>query len=133
MRSAATVGFYGEDLDPVEITSLLGAKPTVDVVKGGHWKTSMGAEKLAYTGSWRLKSELSEPGNLERQISDLLASLTADLSVWHDLTNRFRGVMFCGLWLETYNDGLQLSPLTLSSLAERGLLLDLDIYGAEAD
>lgn len=130
-RSAATLGFYGDDLDPVAITSLLGAIPTVGVVKGGQWTTSMGAEKLAHTGSWRLEAELSEPENLERQIGNLLARLTTELSVWHNLTHRFRGVMFCGLWHETYNDGLQLGPQTLGALAKRGLLLDLDIYCAE--
>lgn len=33
-KSAATVGFCGDDLDPVEITLSLGAEPTVGVRKG---------------------------------------------------------------------------------------------------
>ena len=127
-QSAATLGFYGDDLDPDEITMLFGTTPTVGVVKGGRWITSTGFEKIAYTGSWRINAEYSEPEDLNRQIKDLLAPLTSDLTIWHDLTRRYRLVMFCGLWLSTFNDGLELSPQSLGLLAARGLILDLDIY-----
>lgn len=130
-KSAATLGFYGDDLDPHEITALLEATPTVGVAKGGSWMTSLGAEKVAHTGSWRLQAGLCEPENLNRQITDLLALLPSDLAVWHELTRRFRGVLFCGLWMTCYNDGLKLNAEVLGSLTERGLLLDLDIYAAE--
>jgi hypothetical protein len=127
-KSAATIGFYGDDLDPDEITALLRMTPSVGVAKGGKWVTSRGAEKVAHTGSWRFKTDRCEPEDLNRQIEGLFAPLTSDLAVWRDLARRFRGVVFCGLWLKTYNDGLQLSPEVLGSIAERGLLLDLDIY-----
>ena len=127
------MGFYGDDLDPAEITALFGVTPTVGVAKGGYWLTSMGAEKVAHTGSWRINADGREPADLNRQIEGLLAPLTPDLAVWRELTNRFRGVMFCGLWLQTYNDGLELSPRVLASVAERGLLLDLDIYENDED
>nr|WP_083989678.1 DUF4279 domain-containing protein [Paraurantiacibacter namhicola] len=132
-ESAATVGFYGDDLDPHEITGLLGMEPTIGVAKGGRWATSPGAEKIAHTGSWRLKANRCEPENLSRQIDELLASLTKDLGVWRDLNARFRGVLFCGLWLNSYNDGLEIEPKVLGAIAERGLALDLDIYESSID
>lgn len=132
-RSAATIGFYGDCLDPDEITTLLGVKPTIGVQKGGIWKTSLGAVKVAHTGSWRLKTDCCEPEDLSQQIERLLAPLTSDLAVWHDLSSRFRGVIFCGLWLSSYNDGLQLGSQVLGLIAERGLCVDLDIYQNDED
>jgi|SRR5690606_3930727 len=130
-KSAATIGFYGDELVPGEITALLGAPPTVGVVKGGKWTTFSGVEKVAHTGSWRIEAERCEPENLNRQIEGLFAQLTPDLAPWRKLTRPFRGVVFCGLWMSTYNDGLELSPEMLNSIAERGLLLDLDIYESD--
>jgi hypothetical protein len=130
-KSAATLGFYGDDLDPEEISALLGVAPTVGVAKGGNWVTSLGAEKVAHTGSWRISADPCEPEDLNGQIQALLAPLTPDLGVWLALTRRFRGVIFCGLWMNTFNDGLQLSADVLGSLAERGLLLDLDLYATD--
>ena len=127
-KSAATIGFYGDELVPGEITALLGAPPTVGVSKGGKWMTSSGVEKVAHTGSWRIQAEICEPENLNLQIVGLFTQLTPDLVPWRKLTRQFRGVVFCGLWMRTYNDGLEISPETLNTISERGLLLDFDIY-----
>ncbi|MFB0613464.1 DUF4279 domain-containing protein [Aurantiacibacter poecillastricola] len=127
-QSAATLGFYGDDLDPDEVSILLQVQPTVGVTKGGRWRTSLGTEKIAHTGSWRIEAVRCEPEDLSSQVEALLALTTSDLSVWRALTARFRGVIFCGLWLDTYNDGLELRPQVLSAIAERGLILDFDIY-----
>lgn len=127
-KSTATLGFYGDDLDPDEITALLGVTPTVGVAKGGSWLTSLGGEKVAHTGSWRIEANPCEPEDLNGQIEALLSSITADLDAWLTLTRRFRGVIFCGLWLKTHNQGLELRADMLGLLAERGLRLDFDIY-----
>jgi hypothetical protein len=130
-ESAASLGFHGDDLDPAEITAALGGEPTVGVRKGGVWRTSRGAEKTAITGSWRLVAERCEPGNLDDQINGLLAPLSEDLPSWRSFAKRYRGRLFCGLFLASGNEGLTLKAETLLRLGERGLLIDLDIYGAE--
>ncbi|MDT7528354.1 DUF4279 domain-containing protein [Sphingopyxis sp. SE2] len=130
-KSAASLGFYGDDLDPTEITDLLGGEPSVGVRKGGTWLTSLGAEKVARTGSWRLKAHPHEPANLDFQISWLLNGLTKDLGPWRSLSKRYRGRIFCGLFLASGNEGLTLQPETLVCVGERGLLIDLDIYGQD--
>mgnify|MGYP002777203586 CR=1 FL=1 len=130
-KSAVTLGFYGDNLDPDEVTTLLQVQPTVGVAKGGRWQTSLGAEKVAHTGSWRIEAVPCEPEDLSSQVDALLAPTTSDLSVWRALTARFRGVIFCGLWLDTYNDGLELSPQVLAAIAERGLTLSFDIYESD--
>ena len=127
-KSAASLGFYGDDLDPAEITDLLGGEPSVGVRKGATWLTSLGAEKVARTGSWRLKADRHEPANLDYQISWLLNGLTKDLGPWRSLSERYRGRILCGLFLASGNEGLTLQPETLVRVGERGLLIDLDIY-----
>ena len=126
--SAASIGFYGDDLDPSEITRRLGCEPTIGVAKGGAWTTSMGAEKLARTGSWRLVARRRSPADLDAQIGQLLSDMNDDLEAWESLAGRFRGRVFCGLFLASGNDGLTLRPETLLMIGQRGLLLDLDIY-----
>lgn len=129
-NTVACLRFFGDDLDPDEITRLLGASPTVGVRKGGIWHTESGAEKIARSGSWRLKVEDCSPGDLDAQIAKLLAPLTSDLAVWKELTCRFKADVFCGLFLQESNEGISLTPESLAALGSRGLLLDLDIYGA---
>jgi len=126
--SAASIGFFGDDLDPSEITRQLNCEPTVGVAKGGTWTTSIGAEKAARTGSWRLVAQRRSPADLDAQIVELLSVMNDDFEAWRLLAGRFRGRVFCGVFLASFNDGLTLRPETLLMLGQRGLLLDLDIY-----
>jgi hypothetical protein len=130
-KSAASLGFYGDDLDPAQITARLGGEPSIGVRKGESWLTSRGAEKIARTGSWRLKAERREPADLDNQINDLLDGLTDELTAWQSFAERYRGRIFCGLFLASGNEGLTLRPETLLRVGERGLLIDLDIYGQD--
>jgi len=75
-----------------------------------------------------LKAERREPGDFDAQISEILDQLTDDMSIWQDLTSRFRAYVFCGLFMEEGNEGISLSNGTLQRLAERGLTIDFDIY-----
>ena len=132
-RSAVLLSFFGDDLDPLEITTCLGVEPTVGVRKGGVWHTTRGTEKVAQTGSWRLLANDCEPADLNDQIKRLLSSTFCDIDCCRRLSAKYGGRVFCGLFLASSNDGLRLSPETMSLLAERHLALDLDIYGYEDD
>lgn len=123
------LGFYGDDLDPVEITAGLGVQPTVGMRKGVSWATPSGRQKIALTGFWRLNTGDCEPADLNGQINELLNGLSSDLTVWRSLSARFGGRIFCGIFLDSSNEGFDLKPETLSRLSERGLLIDFDIYG----
>lgn len=130
-KSAASLGFYSDDLDPSQISEVLGAQPTVGVRKGGIWKTGKGVEKIAVTGSWRLSFERRSPGDLDGQIQEILAKLTNDTAAWRLLSEQYNGRVFCGLFLASGNEGVRLEPRTVTAMGQRGLILDLDIYGSE--
>jgi len=123
------LGFYGDDLDPVEVTARLGIQPTVGVRKGDCWVTSGGRQKMTPTGSWRLDASDREPADLNGQINELLNVLSNDLTVWQSLSARFGDRIFCGIFLDTFNEGFDLRPETLLRLSERGLFIDFDVYG----
>ncbi len=130
-KTVATLRFFGDDLDPDEITRLLGCQPTTAERKGGLWTTKRGVEKISPRGSWRLEADDCVPGNLDVQIEYLFSKLISDLNVWNDLAKRLQADVFCGLFLDEANEGLALEPKTLAALGERNLVLGLDIYSEQ--
>jgi hypothetical protein len=80
-----------------------------------------------------VEAEHCAPADLDGQITELFARMSDDLPAWRSFAARFRGVVFCGLFLATGNEGLVLRSETLAAIGERGLILDLDIYDHEPD
>ncbi|MBZ9675346.1 DUF4279 domain-containing protein [Mesorhizobium sp. ES1-1] len=128
-RSSASLRFFGDDLDPDELTGLLAGHPSYAVRKGDfHTYRPNRATRTALKGLWRLSSAYQEGDQLDQQIVGILQTLTEDFAVWADLSRRFEVDMFCGVWLDEGNQGLALSPQTLQMLGERGIKLELNIY-----
>ena len=127
-RSRAALRLFGDDLRPEEITALLGAPPTSSRRRGE--QDDRGRNPRFWpTGAWILSADDILPADPDRQIAQILGQLTADPAVWRSLAARFRIDMFCGWFMDEVNEGVSLSVATLSSLGERGILLDMDIYG----
>jgi len=128
-ESLVSLRFFGDDLDPNEISELLKCQPT-DAYRKGDILPNERYHIVAKTGSWRLKCEISSDP-LEKQILELFDRLSNDLEIWRKLTSQYNGDLFCGLWMEELNRGLTFSPELMNQIAERGLTLGLDIYYLE--
>lgn len=128
-KSAVSLRFRGDKLQPDELSGLLRCEPDASAPMGGVWRTPGGTERIASTGMWHKAVARRLPGNIDGQIAELLALMTSDLAVWRQLTMDLRGDVFCGLFLGESNQGLTVSPGTLLALGERGLRLDMDVYG----
>ena len=80
-RSAASLRISGDDLQPSEITRLLGCDPSAAQAKG---ETIIGrntdSARIVSTGMWRLFASKREPEDLDGQIAELLSKLTDDLN-----------------------------------------------------
>ena len=130
-ETTATLRFFGDDLDPNEVTLRLGSVPT-DAIRKGDARTGKhkpdGSPLIARTGKWVRKVPAQKPGNLELQIDAILSGLTDDLAIWQDLSSRYKGNIFVGFFMAEGNEGYDLSPKTLKLLTDRGLALQLDIY-----
>ncbi len=129
-KTVVSLSFSGDNLDPDEISRWLG-KPTNGASKGGILLTPAGNERVSHTGIWLLRAEDAQHGGFEQQIHALLSGLSEDFSIWKDFSDRYRGRIFVGLFLSGFNEGLSVSPQTLSAIGVRGLTLDLDIYSGE--
>jgi hypothetical protein len=132
-KTRASLRFFGDDLNPGELTALLGATPSTCASKGDVIRsetTSRG--RIAQTGSWIVRVGRREPGDLDAHVEELLSPLSKNLSIWRGL-GKYRPNLFVGLFLQETNEGIEISPHCLSSLAERGILLGLDIYCARSE
>ena len=128
-RTAASLRMSGEDLDPNEITELIGKPPSIARKKGDKFKTPKGKSIIARTGLWAIKVDDKVPGNINDQIAEILKGTTQEVEIWLGLSKRFEVEIFCGLFLEYGNEGLDVSSNTMKLLGSRGIALDLDIYG----
>jgi hypothetical protein len=128
-RSVATLRLAGDDLDPDEVTRILGRSPTHAQSKGQEFPSKGPAGmRVAKFGQWRLHAADREPEDLNAQVEELLASLTTNVAAWRQLSERYAVDLFCGWFMKTSNDGVNISPKTMQALSERGIELALDIY-----
>lgn len=130
-RSKASLRIFGDDLNPEEVTNLLGCIPTKAWHKGHIQTGTSGRGITRKSGSWHLHAGDAEPENLDGQVSELLEKLTSNLAVWAGLSQRFELDLFCGWFVKESNEGVSISPATMLALAERGIELSLDIYGPD--
>ena len=127
-ETSAYLRFLGDDLDPDELTTAIGIKPDEARRRGAAFVNPAGIARTARTGMWGRAAKRHQPGDLDRQVRELLLAGTAQLEVWRMFSKRFGGELFCGLHLNEWNEGLNLGPEVLVLLSERGLALALDIY-----
>jgi hypothetical protein len=132
-RSVATLRISGDDLIPSQISTVLGAEATFSRLKGQAIVSSSGKISTAKMGQWHLSATDREPENLDAQVAELLGKITTDLLVWKDLCKRYKIDLFCGWFMRESNEGVEISPATLTPLGDRGIVLGLDIYGPESD
>jgi hypothetical protein len=131
-NSTVSLRLFGDDLEPAEVSSLLGSQPT-EARKKGELIAHSRYHRQARTGSWLLKSRLDRNTDLAKQIEALLNLVTSDVAVWRKLTERYSVDLFCGVFLDADNRGFDLSPHLVLRLAERGLSIGFDIYGPASE
>jgi hypothetical protein len=122
-----SLGFYGDDLNPSELSSLLGKSATSSCVKGDVVHKN-GRSRTEKTGRWLLSVHPKPGESLEPQLRELLLSLTPDLAVWKRLASQFRTRFVVSAWIRSWNRGLEIEPQLLREIADRQLSLGVDIY-----
>ena len=130
-RSTVSLLIDGDDLDPLEISMLLGSEPSLGVLMGDFFLTSLGKEIQAKTGKWQLNGEWESPSDLNRQISDLLSNLTENLEAWKAIQDRFHCYISVGGYLNDWTGGFTLNASTAKLLSDRGLAIDFDLYAPD--
>ena len=134
-RCKVSLRICGDNLDPDDLTRMMGISATVSHRKGDAIISRDGKhQRTAKRGIWSLEQEPNNANDdLETTITNLLSLLPSDVSVWSELATRFEIDLFCGLFLDAPNRGLTLSPKILRYLGERQIELGLDIYSPNLD
>lgn len=134
-HSVATLRIAGDELQPAELSALLGHTASTEQVKGEVLVgKATGPARTAKAGMWCLEATDATPADLDGQIAELLLKLTADLKVWKQISEKYQIDLFCGLFMKVNNEGLSISAASMKALGERGVEIALDIYGPdEAD
>lgn len=125
--ASVTLRITGHDINPLEVTRLLGCEPSEAGHSGKEVTLPPGGSCTVERGFWHLNSE-RQATDLATQIERLLAQLTSDLERWRVVTERYEVDVFCGLFLEDINRGFELPARLLAALGERRLRIGFDIY-----
>jgi hypothetical protein len=133
-RAVAALRIVGDELLPEDVTAALGCEPSKKFARGEVLEHPMRPSRTARFGLWSLEAVETEPADLDAQIIEVLGRVTADPGVWADLGRAFAVSLFCGWFMESWNEGVFVSPVTLAALGARGIALDIDLYGpSDAD
>ena len=121
-----SLNISGDDLDPDEVTRLLGVSPTF-ACRIGDAIPRRNHTFTAPSGSWSISTKRSTR-DIEEQLTELFAKLNGDPAVWSSLTSRYGASLFCGVFLSWYGHGFSMSPSLHRLLLDRNLLITFDIY-----
>ena len=129
-RVSAALRIFGDELDPDEITRLLGKAPSQVQRRGRPLQLPSGREgRIIDFSSWTIAAEETSPGDLDAQIEQILQGTTVDLAVWAHIASAFRMDLFCGFFMRDNPEEIGLSPRSLLALGQWRIKLSLDIYG----
>jgi len=120
-----TIGVHGEDLDPDEVSRILGCMPSRSHRRG---EPRPGNVPCWPKGAWLLSVEGKAPVGPEDLLSSLLERLPSDPLVWENLRHRYSVRLGFGLFRGAWNRGFELSPSALARVVSLGFGLEFDIY-----
>lgn len=123
-ESRLTLGIHGDDLNPEEVSRLLGCTPSSSHRRGDPRPSGPPWPK----GAWLLTVEAKSPNGPEELVHLLLARLPADHALWSDLRRRFRLRLSFGIFTERWNRGFELSAGAIGRIDVLGAGLGIDIY-----
>ncbi|MCW8875692.1 MAG: DUF4279 domain-containing protein [Kangiellaceae bacterium] len=133
-RSVATLRIIGENLIPNEISKLLKCEPSFAYSKGDvKVSKTTGRKLIRKTGMWQMRSTDAEPENIDSQTLEIFSKLSSENTIWDELSSSYEINLFCGIFLEKSNEGMDISSSTLTLLADRKVQLSLDIYGPDEE
>ena len=127
-----SIDITSEDLQPTEITALIGLQPTSHHLQGDAFG-SLG-HKFKF-GRWRYSSgrlDFRAGRCFEQQFDDFIRALPNTPAIWGRIAAHHEAVVNVCLWMRTWNREFGISSFALGELAHRRLRLHVDTY-FEAD
>lgn len=129
-ETRVTLGLYGVDLDPDEVSKVLGCPPSRAHRRGDPRRRNV---EPWPKGAWLLSTEGKAPVEPEHLLCALLDRLPTDPLVWKELRARFDVRLGLGLFQDAWNRGFSFSSELLRRIATLDIPLDFDIYADGED
>lgn len=133
-EATASFRVFGPDVDPVDVTALLGMEPSSSRRRGQELSsTTPEGERVprgvAREGGWVLDSACPRLLTLEEHLHALLDRLEPHTDVIAALRRQgFRVDLYCGYFQRSGQGGPTFSPAVLSRLSRLGVELGVDIF-----
>lgn len=119
-RTWAAFILRGNDLNPEEVTELLGIKPDFYIHKKLH--NLKDQESLPH---WQLNSSLSPEASVEEHFYDILRKIAPSRSKLRELTAKLEAVFYASVEFSSMEvDGIRLEPRLLLLLGDLGIHLE---------
>ena len=129
-ETRVTLGIYGPDIDPTEISTLLGCAPTRSHRRGDLRRDGTSAWSQ---GAWLLSVEGKAPNGPNELIELLAGRLPTDSAIWAQLRAKYIVRISFGLFIGGWNRGFEFSPASVGRLAEIGAPVGVDIYADDEE
>jgi hypothetical protein len=131
-ETRVTLGIHGDDLDPDELSVLLKCGPSAAHRRGDRRPRNVPPWP---SGAWLLSVKGKAPTGPEELLTTLLDRLPQDPSVWDVVRQRFTLRLSCGVFVDAWNRGFDLSPAALKRITALGASFTVNIYaeGSEGD
>ncbi|MFT3818134.1 MAG: DUF4279 domain-containing protein [Rubrivivax sp.] len=132
---SASLNISAENLDPAEVTRLLGAEPTRSQTKGIPILRPDGTVRtIPRFGRWTrvLKPDATDEWNISEVVYLLFAGLPANLEPWCQLAQSTRIRVSLGLSMPASNREFEFDAGLLRFLADRGASIWFDIYDKDS-
>jgi hypothetical protein len=120
-----TLGLYGQDLDPDDISTTLRCSPTSSHRRGDPRRVGRPPWPQ---GAWLLRLEGNAPVGPNELVQQLLDRLPVAAEVWEGLRAKYTVQLTVGIFLGSWNRGFELSCVSLSRIGELGVSLGFDLY-----
>lgn len=118
-KSTASLRIFGKDLQPIDVTCVMGREPDLSFKQGQPIVLPDGRiGREATFGMWSISADTSSAVNLNDQIEQLLTSVTSELSDRHRLGQKYSIDLFCGIFVPDENRGIALESATLLRLGQ---------------
>ena len=135
LRCMASFRITAEELDPFEISEILGIEPSTSYKKGEQITSTTKKGKLLMMGFrrfgfWSINSEEKENKSLEQHIKNLLILLEPLKDELTELLNKgYEMDFFCGIFSDGCpQSGFDIEPDVLLKLGQLNIKLDVCLY-----
>ena len=121
---------YGDDLEPQEVTELLGRRPSKSFRRG--YVAGPRSPEMQH-GAWFLEQEAVGTEDPGRVIGQLLSLLPSSRQIWVQLNSRYKVQLRIAVHLNGWNNGFSFDAHTAERIAATGAEVIFDIYSRDGN